>query len=305
MRKLILLTFLLQCIHISWAQQNSPIKTNNLLKVLLDSTRKVKDDSLRLSLNAEFFNKLTLTLKNDSAVLLIPDSLNIGKVTSDDGHVTIYCWNIQQNNGDNYYSAIITRDNSIVTPLPTQKSFVSVLHDRIFKSGEWPSGLFYKIISKKNKGQTTYTLLSWDRFNRTTARKSIEWLSFDSNGQPVFGAPVFKSKDGISHRIVYEYSAQASFTMNYSRQKVTLSGVRRSQRNVDDNMIVVDRLISLNENLQGQNWAMVPAGNVYDAFIFLDGFWVYTENIIARNPAQEKKPQTKPNRPQQGLFPSK
>lgn len=290
----------------SVAQPEMKSVKGNPLITLLDSTRKLKVDSLRLKINEEFLQQVTETLRKSPVDLSVFDTLNIGKIYSDDGLISIYCWNIQQNNGENYYSAVIRNNRTnLVIPLHTQKSYQNIATDKVFKNGEWPGGLFYKIITRKTGDKTIYTLLSWDRFSRNAARKSIEFLDFDSNGKPQFGALVFKTKEGLRHRVVYEYASQSSFTMNYSRQKITLTGVRRSQRNLDDYVIVLDRLIPLNENLTGQNWAMVPAGNTHDAYVFLDGFWIFTENIIARNPATDKKTQKVSEKPEQGLIPGK
>lgn len=306
MRRFFALSLLLPLFTQLAAQPDLKIPAGPSLKALIDSTRKIKDDSLRLKVNNDFFQLLSKTLSDDKTDLLVSDSLNIGKITSDDGFISIYCWNIQQNNGENYYSAVIkNRKANRVIPLLTKKSTKNLTVNNVFRNGEWPGGLFYKIITRKTGGKTIYTLLCWDRFNQGASRKSIEWLAFDAQGLPVFGAPVFKSKEGISNRVIFEYAAQSSFTMNYSRQKAILEGVRRSQKNVDDEMIVVDRLIPLNSNLIGQNWAMVPAGNTYDAYIFLDGYWIFTENISARNPASVKKQPKVREKAEQGLFPKK
>jgi len=176
--------------------------------------------------------------------------------------------------------------------------------NKIFKDGDWPGGLIYKIITRQNGRKSNYTLLCWDGFNRNTARKTIESLGFDSINA-VFGSPVFKTREGLKDRVVYEYSSQASFTMNYSRQKVILAGVRKSQSKIDDYMIVVDKLVPVNESLAGQNWAMIPAGNTNDAYIYLNGFWTFVEDIVARNPAPEKRQPKAKGKPEQGLFPKK
>ncbi|MBK6966445.1 MAG: hypothetical protein IPH20_21720 [Bacteroidales bacterium] len=48
-------------------------------------------------------------------------------------------------------------------------------------------------------------------------------------------------------------TSSASFTMQYNKQKATLTGVRRSQRKVNDEMIVFDRLIPMNEELRDKD----------------------------------------------------
>jgi hypothetical protein len=274
----------------SGAQENlTVVPAINPLVCLLDSIHKVKDDSVRLQLNTEFNEKIKTCALNDIEGGSIPDSLRISNVVSDDGNVRILSWNIQQNSGENIYAGlIINRQLNSVIPLRMKKSEPALSDGKIYRDGDWPSGIIYKIIQRRFNKQTSYTLLSWDGFDRRITRKSIESLSFDDQGKALFGAPVFKIKEGIRNRIVNEYSSSASFSMQYNRQKVTLSGVRRSQRNIDDEMIVLDRLIPLNEDLKGQRWAYVPAGNTYDAFIYFEGYWTLTEDITARNKPSDK-----------------
>lgn len=292
------------CISFVSAQQVVKVADNPDILQLLDSTRKVKSDSARMLLNQAFFHKLVNFVTVHSEDEINFDSINMGNVVSADGIIRILSWNVQQNNGDNYYGGLIFHKTlKKVIPLKIKKSDLAIPDDKIFKDGDWPAGIYYRIIQRKINAVINYTVLSWDGFSRKTARKSIEVISFDNNGNVVFGAPVFKTKDGLKNRIVNEYSANASFSLNYNRQKVTLSGVRRSQRKIDDEMIVMDRLIPLNEELKDQRWAYVPAGNTYDAYLFLDGFWVLTEDIIARNEPSPKTETTKRKNMELDLLP--
>ena len=286
MPRILLLFFLFMLVSQLPAQENKMLPVNRELIKLLDSTRKVKDDSLRIDLNRQFFEKLYTYAHSSKDKVLNFDSINISNLVSDDGNIRILSWNIQQNNRENMYCGLIIRKNpEQIIPLRIRKSEPIIPEDKIFRDGDWPSGIVYRVIQRKYNGKVSYALLIWDGFSQRTSRKSIEALNFDSQGNAVFGAPVFKTKEGVKMRIVIEYSATASFSMQYNRQKVTLSGVRRSKSKVDDEMIVFDRLMPLNEDLKGQRWAYVPVGNINDAFIFFDGFWTMTENISARNEA--------------------
>lgn len=286
MPRILLLFFLFSLVLQLPAQENKTLPVNRELIKLLDSTRKVKDDSLRIDLNRQFFEKLNEYVLSNKDKELNFDSISISNQVSDDGNIRILSWNIQQNNRENIYSGLIIRRNpEQIIPLRIMKSEPTIPEDKIFRDGDWPSGIIYRIIQRKYEGKVNYTLLIWDGFSQRTSRKSIEALSFDSQEHAVFGAPVFKTKEGVKMRIVIEYSASASFSLQYNRQKVTLSGVRRSRSKVDDEMIVFDRLMPLNEDLKGQRWAYVPVGNINDAFIYFDGFWTMTENISARNEA--------------------
>ena len=286
------------------AQQTDLSLQEYQLRTLLDSTRHERNDSTRIKINEAFYTLLNNTLQDNMAVSWSFDSLLIGKPTSDDGNIRIFNWNIQQNNGSNIYCMIIQRlDSNKVIALKSQPSLPLLNEDQIFTKGDWPGGLIYRIISRVEAEQPFYTLLSWDGVNRNTFRKTIDALSFDEAGMPLFGAPVFKTKEGTMHRVVFEYSSESSFTLTYDRQKITLSNVRKSQSKINDEMIVMDRLVPLNESLIGERWAYVPAGNIYDAYVFFDQYWTYVEDIAPRNEASPKKDQPKSKKVEYDLFP--
>ncbi len=277
-----------------------------MLIKLLDSTRKERNDSIRLMLNSSFKKDLTNFMSKPA---FMPDSvrnLRIGQTSSSDGNLIFYNWNIQQNDGKNHYSAIIyfpvTRK---VISLPVKTSESKLSADSIFQSNDWPGALYYKIISPKSKTDNYYIMLGWDRFSRQTSRKTIEALTILNDSVIVFGKEVFKNKEGRTKRIIIEYASSANLALNYSKQKLTLTGVRKSQSKVNDSIIVVDRLAPLDPGLEGQRWAYVPVGNIYDGYIYFKGYWTFVEGLNARNPSIRKENQKKSNKPEMKLLPPK
>lgn len=287
----------------SMAQSDSIQGAEKRLMELLKETRSAKEDSARIALNERFGEMLAETLNMSASHAWPFDSLNMSKLTSKNGNIRIFNWNIQQNDKSNLYSMVIL--NIIVDTvirLQTMPSIQVLDENTIYRNGKWPGGLYYKMIERGDTQKNLYTLLSWDGFSQRAGRKSIDALTFDNEGMPVFGSPIFKTKNGLRSRVVSEYSARASFTQHYDRQKIELSNVKRSKRKIDDEMIVLDRLVPLNESLLGQSWAYVPAGNVYDAYVFLNNFWTFVEDIAPRNPASEKETPRK-KEVQYDLFP--
>ena len=287
----------------SMAQSDSIQDAEKRLMELLKETRSAKEDSARIVLNERFADLLSETLTISESHAWPFDSLNLGKLTSKNGKVRIFNWNIQQNDRSNLYSMVIlniTLDK--VIHLETMPSIKILDENTIYRNGKWPGGLYYKMIERKDGPKNLYTLLSWDGFSKDANRKNIDALTFDEDGMPVFGNPIFKTKNGLRSRVVSEYYAPSSFTQHYDRQKVELSNVKRSQRKIDDEMIVLDHLVPLNESLIGQSWAYVPAGNIYNAYIFLKNYWTFVEDIAPRNPATEKETQKK-KEVQYELFP--
>lgn len=274
------------------------------LSVLLDSLRRIRTDSARLRLNEIFFNKVRAALSSGAPTLSGLDSVNITKTGTEDGRIRIITWNIMQNNGENLYCGFITdQQQQRIFPLNIRKSEPVLDENQVFTSGNWPGGIVYKIIDRKMGNQARYTLLVWDGLSRRESRKYLDVLTFDKQGNPVFGSGIFKTRDGVKNRIVIGYSSGASFTVSYTKQKVVLSGVRKSQRNVNDHMIVFDRLVPMNPELEGQRWSYVPVGNTHDAFIWFNGFWTLTEDIQAKNEASPGPASKKDKKPEMDLFP--
>lgn len=289
--------------HPAMAQSDSIQGAEKMLMELLKETRSAKDDSTRIVLNERFADMLATTLNMPTSHAWPFDSLNLSKLTSKNGKIRIFNWNIQQNNRSNLYSMIILNIvQDTVIRLQTMPSIKLLDEKTIYLNGEWPGGLYYKIIEREGGPKGLLTLLSWDGFSPDANRKTIDALTFDSEGMPVFGLPIFKTKNGLRSRVVSEYYARSSFTLHYDRQKIELSNVRRSQRKINDEIIVLDHLVPLNESLQGQSWAYVPAGNIYDAYVFLNNYWTFVEDIAPRNPATEKEAPKK-KEVQYDLFP--
>lgn len=307
-----LLSTIILTFHVSAQQISTPgndLKADTKIKnlsLLLDSVRKERNDSARIDLNSQFYDQLALILQSGLADSL--KGLKIGSPLSPDGKFVFYNWNIQQNDGSNLYAGIIylRQDHKVIT-LPVKPSEAKLTHDSVYTSGNWPGALYYKIIgSKATKSKTYnyYVLLGWDRFNRQASRKTIEAISFTGDTSVVFGKEVFKTKEGRTSRVVIEYSATANLTLNYSKQKLLLTGVRKSQRNINDSIIVVDRLVPLNETLEGVRWAYVPVGNIYDGYVFFNNFWTFVEGINPRNET-DKSNRRRNKRPEMDLKPAR
>ncbi len=274
------------------------------MKKLLDSTRKERNDTLRVTLNQQFSESLIEMLRLQT---FTPDSLRnlrIGQTTSSDQKLIAYNWNIQQNDGHNLYNCIfylpLTRK---IIVMPVKRSELKIDPDSVYTSGDWPPALYYKIINPKEKTDKYYLMLGWDRFSQQTSRKTIEAITIINDSAVIFGKEVFKTKEGRTKRVVIEYAATANLTLQYSKQKLTLTGVRKSQSRINDSIIVVDRLAPLNEGLEGIRWAYVPVGTTYDGYVYFKKYWTFVEGINARNPAIKGEDKKRNRRPELDLIP--
>ena len=129
----------------------------------------------------------------------------------------------------------------------------------------WYGALYYNIRQFDTKEGRKYLLFGFDAYEFFNKRKVIEVLSFDKNGKPVFGAPVFDRTDAkvAEHRLLLEYSAEASVRVNWDEQY---------------QMVLFDHLITVPSPF-GRGFTNVPDGS-YDGLRFEKGRWKYIDKVF-------------------------
>jgi len=196
----------------------------------------------------------------------------LGKITSRDQRLRIYTWNIPASDGTNkYYGFLQVKTN------PQNETRVFRLNDirasltdpamTTLTDGNWYGCLIYEIIEKKLAGTTSYTLLGYNPENRFVSRKIIDLLWFNEANEPVLGKPIFQYQKRTQCRILFEYSA-----------KVTMS----LQWNDKMDMIVHDHLSPSKPSYSG-NYQYYGPDFSFDGFKFEKGMWVAVENLDVRN----------------------
>ena len=266
------------------------------LNTLSKELQKSDNDSVKIKLNSIYLRTLTAIIKVPGAYQYPFDSIHMmGKIASPDNKFRILNWNLPLQNGSNRYFAIIQMARDI-----HQQPGYFVLTDvsdsmekpeyRRLDASHWYGALYYKIIRKTCDTVNLYTLLGWDGYSHEMTQKIIEILSFDPKGNPVFGAPLFRNRgDGKSQRILFKYSASGSMILRYEEQKLTLRKTWNPRKKAfefhseKDDLIVCDRLVPLEPSFEGLYQYYVPAGDVYDGFIFTKCNWEFIEKVDARN----------------------
>lgn len=249
------------------------------------------DDSAKLSLSIRFGQLLKDILTNSSSFAYPFDSVRIlGKITSPDKKFRIYNWNMPFRDGSNRYFALmqVKEGKSYrIIELTDRSDTLPDPEHMILKPENWYGALYYKVIVMKSGQKNIYTLLGWDGFSNETSRKLIEILTFDSRGNPVFGAQVFrKSKSGKNTRIFFDYPAGTSLMLKFDEQSVP-GGKRwnQSKRKYEETketlpLIIVDHLVSVDSKAGSSEMA---SSDLYDGFVFRNGTWNFVTEIDARN----------------------
>lgn len=211
------------------------------------------------------------SLKNDIGILLSPDK-----------KFRIIHWNVPKTDGTHEYYGFIqskytTKKNKVESiqlfPLTDKSAEIRNPDNAVTDHNKWFGALYSRIIVKKTKAKTYYTLLGWDGNDKFTQKKIIEVLTFDpNNGTPKFGADIFNYERKYPKRIIFEYSATCSMSLKYSPKK---------------DSIVFGHLAPTSPQMEGQ-FQYYCSDMSFDGFGFKKGKWNYGADVNALNEKDEK-----------------
>jgi|SRR5450432_1981865 len=243
----------------------------------------------RFRADSSFIRMLVRALKINNSFYYPFDSLiTISKLYAPDSSFRIFTWQLKK---DVYvfmqHGAIQMRtaDGSLkLFPLHDVSMFTKKPADSIRGANNWIGAIYYRIIQKKSNGKDIYTLLGFDDFTVNANKKWMDVLSFDDQGQPVFGGPYFSFKNDsakaakkLAMRFNIEYKKEASTTFNYDS---TLD------------MIIYDHLISETDEPDRKE-SYVPDGD-YEGFVWQNGVWLHVNKVFSTTmqdgqfPAEQK-----------------
>lgn len=295
MKKICFLILFLFSIHVS-AQESDTEKHafdlyNDTLKIICKKLYNSKTDSDKQKYNHQLLNTFDLVLNKANSFDYPFDSLNdVAKLIPPDKTFRIINWNVPYNDGTQEYFGFIQYKHVLIKKkglFKKEKTETIALFPLIDKSAEtknpensitdnkkWYGMLYYKIITKKTKNKTYYTLLAWDGNDKLSMKKIIDVLTFDDNGTPHFGADIFNMPKKNPKRIIFECAATCSMSLKYSYKK---------------DSIIFDHLAPEQPQLEGQ-YQYYCSDMSYDGFGFKHGKWNYGTDVNATN---EKDPTDK------------
>lgn len=245
------------------------------LKLEFDSLKKITNDEARRAYNQVILSDMQSFLKDPASYAVNLDSVKfIGKVVSPDNAFRVLNWNIAYSDFSFEYFNFLQfnpqnkQGYRVIRLMDTGLKVSKDLESKQFNSENWYGALIYKILLNTYKKQNYYTLLELDYNNLMSSFKIIDVMTFNKLGNPVFGAPIFKTDKGIRSRVVFEYSAQVSMGLKYDERF---------------KMIVFDHLSPIRPELAGDYKFYGPDFS-YDGYKFDNGFWVYKADLDITNP---------------------
>ena len=242
----------------------------------------------RFHYDSVFIRTLIKSLKTTYSFQFPFDSLNtISHLYAPDSSFRIFSWQLERD--ESYYRQegaiqMKTKDGSLkLFPLFDVSDYTSMPTDSVRTNRNWIGALYYKIVQKEYKGKKYYTLFGYDDNDISSTRKWLEVLTFDANGQPVFGGNFFDYKDDElkapqpADRFLLEYEKDA-------RARLVYDG--------DLDMIVFDHLISESNEPQ-KRYTLIPDGD-YEGFKWQNGKWVHVDKIFNQALKDGEAPRPQP-----------
>jgi hypothetical protein len=246
----------------------------------------VINDSIELERFAAckvLITSLVRTLKVENSFKYPFDRLkSISILAPPDSSFRIFTWQLYVNDSTYRYYGAIQRNQTALQLYPLiDRSFemeVPPLYEQL-NPDNWYGALYYNIRQFDTREGRKYLLMGYDAFEFFEKRKIIEVLSFDKEGVPVFGAPVFHRENPPpgppENRMFFEYSAEAVVKVNWDEQY---------------KMILFDHLIQFPSPF-ARGMTAVPDGS-YDGLQFQKGQWYFQDKVF--KDSQEEVPFPEP-----------
>ncbi len=173
-----------------------------------------------------------------------------------------------------------TRDGSLkLTALHDVSMFTGKPGDSVRDANNWIGAIYYRIILKTYNGKKYYTLLGFDDYTISSNKKWMEVLTFNENGEPVFGGPYFSFRNDSAAKVQTAASAKskqvppARFNIEYKKES---SATLNYDSSMD--MIVFDELSSETEEPEKKD-TYVPDGD-FEGFKWENGQWVHVPKVF-------------------------
>jgi hypothetical protein len=256
--------------NFSFSQKIDSLFFSSKEEVLLQLHEEITNAPIKTKGDAEKIFQDTLVQilrKQASFYYTFPQLKNIGRISSDDGQLNIFSWNIPESGGFNSYYCVLQyspKRSDLVYVYPLHEAMHKATKDNqmISDTNTWVSSLYYEIVTTKYKGQVFYTLLGFNFNDILSNIKLIDILSFDNN-KPYFPSGKFVYEGKVLNRIVFEYNERVQMTLEY---------------NPTMKMIIFDHLSPSRPSLEG-NYQFYGPDFSYDALLFDDDIWKHQSDV--------------------------
>lgn len=281
--------FLFPVLVTSQAIQNFRLYEDSLRHLAL-SIPVGNSDSERKQANDQFTEYFKEVLLLEGAFHYDFDSLNtISILKAPDESFRIITWYVPLQDDNFEYLGFFQFNNPEKKLITLQNREIQSIdpHSVTLEHEEWYGSYFTELIHRTHDQQDYYLLIGWRADNPMTRKRILEPLHFSETGMPLFGKQIFQFEDNSRHRIIFEYSSKVSMTIRYD--DYLFQG-----NTYPEKVIIFDRLVPTKSFLKGHYQFYVPEMNIFDAFRFVKGNWIFVEDIDKRNPQRNPPPRPLP-----------
>lgn len=227
----------------------------------------------RFRADSNFVRTLVRALKVKNSFNYSFDSVAVSKLYAPDSAFRIFTWQLQKDEYVYLQKGAIqmrTPDGSLkLFPLHDASMFTKNPSDSVRSRENWVGAIYYRIVLKTHNNKKYYTLLGFDDFSVSSNKKWMDVLTFNDQGEPVFGGPI-SYKDSstaktatLRPRFSIEYKKEAKTFFNYDPEL---------------DMIVFDHLISESNEPERKN-TYIPDGD-FEGFKWEKGQWVHVDKVF-------------------------
>ncbi len=183
-----------------------------------------------------------------------------------DSTFRIFTWQLYvDENNYRYFGAIQLNTPELqLIPLADRSFNVQDPEQAALSPDQWYGAVYYNLKTLDGPQGKHYLLFGFDGYELFRKRKVLDVLTFNDGGAAVFGAPIIPGKAGapLRHRLVLEYSAEASIRLNYDAAL---------------DLIIFDHLITMGGQ-HGEGPVNFPDGS-YEAFRMENGRLSYIDKV--------------------------
>jgi hypothetical protein len=271
MKKFALLFLALQVSCLS--HLSGQVMANNpgmALEALFGRLASAQGDSLKIQINDSINNIVESYVGSDSIFSHRFTNIRyLGQIQSSDSKLKIVTWNLPlRNSPGRYYCYFInnTGKGNAVYRLMANYREAPMRSDTLYSESDWYGALYYDIRPFKQANKQYWLVLGVDYGNPSVTRKLIDVVGFGTDGRLNFGKKIFAGNNGLSYRVVLEYSSDAVISLKFINEKT----------------IAFDHLVPISAEFRENREKYGPEFS-YDGYVLDKGIWRFKENIDIRN----------------------
>lgn len=296
--------FLLPAVSL-FAQETASLAYYQLrLKELLEDLRNATDDSSRLEASDLFEAAFAAQLAKKEAFTFAFDSLKgITASGSPDKKFRVFTWPVRLGTGGYRLYGILqipdkkSGSNRVIRLIDLGDT-MSAPEKAILDTSSWFGAVYYQVIPVRGAdGMVFYTLLGWRGLSTLVSSRVADVLTLGPRGDISFGRQVFCDKAPLPvKRLIFRYSANASMVLTYEKQSLVTARKWNAKtrefetEKIREMMIVCDRVLPMDPQMEGRYEYYLPASDVMDGYIFREGCWTLVRDVDARNPEHKSGP---------------